>query len=151
MLPCFARWRRRRIRVADTLSGDQYRGRLRNLFCGRSTAFPPLFPATPTRPSLLSSSRFRAPQAMQRDFGKAINANCHNRRSNTRRGIARHLVISPRARAELAGQNRVECEGDRSRQTNLPAVGMATQQQIEARMCRLPVNFRRVRQKDRKC
>jgi hypothetical protein len=54
-------------------------------------------------------------------------------------------MIYPCARSETAWQNRAEREGNRSRQTNLAAVGMAAQQQIETGVSRLSIDFWRVR------
>ena len=47
-------------------------------------------------------------------------------------------------------QNRTKGNWNRPGQTDLPTVGMTTQEQIEASMCSLAVNFRCMRQQDRK-
>src|SRR5262249_20468668 len=122
----------------------RYRSWLRDLFHRRSTVLTSFFPAGVARPPLLSGRCFRTPQAMQCDLRKAIDTHCHDRGSDAYRGVTGHLVICPRARSELAWQNRVERDRNRSGETNLPAVGVATQHQIEASMRRLPINFRRV-------
>jgi len=90
----------------------------------------------------------RTQQPMQGDLRQAVDPHGHNRGSNTGRRVSGHIMIFPRARSEAARQNRTEREGDRARQTNLPAMGVAAQQQIETGMGRLPINFWRVRQQN---
>lgn len=96
------------------VNGDRYRGGLCDLFCGRSIALLSLFSTAAARPSLLTDLCFRTSQAMQCDFREAVEAHCHDRRSDACRGISSHLVVPPRTHSELARQNRVERDGDRS-------------------------------------
>ena len=97
------------------VNGDRYRGGLCDFFCGRSIALLSLFSTEPARPSLLTDLCFRTSQAMQCDFREAVEAHCHDRRSDACRGISSHLVVPPHTHSELTRQNRVERDGDRSR------------------------------------
>src|SRR5262245_4702472 len=90
----------------------------------------------------------RASEVMQRNFGKTINADRNDRCPNTDRGITHHVAMFPRSRPHMPWQNRIKSDWDRPGQTDLTSVGMAAHKQIETAMCSLPVDFRRMGQKD---
>ena len=87
---------------------------------------------------------------MQGNFGKTINANRNYRASHTDRGVAYHVTVFPWPRTHMPRQNRTKGDWNRPGQTDLTTVGMATEKQIEAGMCSLAINFRCMRQQDRK-
>src|SRR5215510_371761 len=88
-------------------------------------------------------------EMMQRNFRKTINADGNDRCPNTDRGITHHVAMFPRSRPHMPRQNRIKSDWDRPRQTDLTSVGMAAHKQIKTAMCSLPVDFRRMGQKDR--
>jgi hypothetical protein len=87
---------------------------------------------------------------MQGNFWKAINADGDYSASHTDRGVTYHVTVIPWPRAHMPWQNRTKGDWNRPGQTDLTTVGMTTQEQIEAGMCSLAVNFRCMRQQDRK-
>jgi hypothetical protein len=85
---------------------------------------------------------------MQRNFGKAVNANGNDRCSHADRRIADHIAMFPRSRPHMPWQDRIKRDWDRPRQTDLTAVSVATHKQIKTSMCGLAVDFRRMGQDD---
>ena len=87
---------------------------------------------------------------MQGNLWKAIDADGNYSASHTNRRVTSHVAVIPWTRAHPPWQNRTKGDGNRPGQTDLTPVGMATQKQIEAGMCSLAINFRCMRQQDRK-
>jgi hypothetical protein len=85
---------------------------------------------------------------MKRDLRRTIEADGHYRRAGADRSVAGHISVFPSARSERSRQGGIERDGNAAGQTNLPAVRVPAQEQIEPSMRGLPVYFRRVRQKD---
>jgi hypothetical protein len=79
---------------------------------------------------------------MQRNFWKTIKADGNDRCSDTDRGIAHHIAMFPWSRAHMPWQNRIKSDCDGPGQTDLTAMGVAAQKQIETSMCCLAVDFR---------
>src|SRR6266566_744750 len=89
-----------------------------------------------------NATRSHALEVMQRNLRKTINPHRNDGGPDADRGVARHLAVLPGARAHTPRQNRGECDGDRAGQADLTPVGMAAEQQIEADMRRLAIDFR---------
>src|SRR5215469_17935681 len=89
-------------------------------------------------------------QAMQRDLGQAIEAHWYDCRAGTDRGVAGHPLVGPSTCAHAPRKHRMECDRNRSGQTNLAATGVAAEQHIKARIGGLAIDLRRVRQQNRK-
>ena len=81
---------------------------------------------------------------MQRYLRQTIDADGNNRGTDADRGITDHITVFPRSRAHMPWQNRIKSDRNRPRETNLPAMSMAAQKQIESSMCSLAVDFWRV-------
>jgi hypothetical protein len=109
-----------------------------------------------SRAAFVLSRRTRSPilsmrialEVMQRNFGKAVNADRNDRCPYTCRGIAHHLAMFPRSGPHMAGQDRIKRDWDTPRQTDLTTVSMATHKKFKTSMCGLAVDFRRMGQQD---
>ncbi|MGB3022563.1 MAG: hypothetical protein WBB50_10630, partial [Methyloceanibacter sp.] len=86
---------------------------------------------------------------MQRDLGRTVEPDRHDARARSNRSVAGHAVMLPCPRTHVPRQDAIEGDGYASGQADLAAMGMAGEEEIEIGMCRLPVDFRCVREQDR--
>ena len=84
------------------------------------------------------------------NFWKAVNADGNYSASHADRGVTYHLTVMPWPGTHMPWQNRTKGDWNGPGQTGLTTMGVATQKQIKAGMCSLAVNFRRMRQQNRK-
>src|SRR5262245_40654576 len=87
---------------------------------------------------------------MESNFWKAIKADRNYSASHADRGVTYHFTVTPWPRTHVPWQNRTKGDWNGPRQTDLTTVGMATHKQIEPGMCSLAVDFRCMRQQNRK-
>src|SRR5581483_8557627 len=71
-------------------------------------------------------------------------------RSGTNRRVAEHFAVLPGAGTQAPWQHRIQREGYLPGKADLSAMRVAAQEQIKTCMGRLTIDFRRVRQQDRK-
>ncbi len=90
-----------------------------------------------------------ARQLDQRHLRQAINPHRRDRCAHADRGVTSHAVMAPQPGAQTPRQFRAQRDRDGARQTDLAAMGMPAQHQVEAGMRSLPIDLRRVRQQDR--
>src|SRR6478752_8073279 len=90
-------------------------------------------------------------QPMQRDLRWTIESYGNDARSGAHGRVAYHVAVAPCASSHPSRQHGIECDGDRSRETDLSSVRVSAQQQIKPGMCGLAVDFRCMRQQDREC
>ena len=88
-------------------------------------------------------------QMMQSDFRATIKSYGNDRRTRSDRRVPNHVTIFPSTRAHVSRKNRSKSDGGSSWKANLTTVGMPAQHQVELGISSLPINFRRVRKKNR--